>query len=290
MIGYLRPYLPELKIQDYRTYRSYCCGLCSQLRMDYGFAARLLLNHDMVLFALLADCLAGREATTVHHVCPRHCVTKQCMMCHTKGIRYATQVQIILEWHRARKYDPRKLPWKERLRFYIKKAILKNAYTLALAEGRHIERLMLQEQAHAEALALARCTDYDAACEPSGNFYAALFAACAPDESTIKPLRRMGFYVGKIFYLLQCAENFESDKDDGSYNVFVMNGLSRDAAVESAKSRCNMAAAELARAYNLLGVKMHRSLMDNIIFLGLQDAVAQAGQPQERKWEYDAVP
>ena len=93
MYGYLRPYIPELKIQDYRIYRSYCCGVCSQLRADYGLTARLLLNHDMVLLALLADCLAGREGTTVCKACPRHWFKKQCMMRHTKGIRYVSNIK-----------------------------------------------------------------------------------------------------------------------------------------------------------------------------------------------------
>ena len=290
MIGYLRPYLPELKIHDYRIYRSYCCGLCSQLRTDYGLASSRLLNHDMVLFALLADCLAGREPTTAHQVCPRHWFKKQCMLCHTKGIRFASQVEIILAWHQTNDYDPWKLGFQARMRFYWERMVLKGAYMRAIADGRQIERLMLQERDHAAALEMAHCTDYDAACEPSANFYGALFAACAPDESSIKPLRRLGFYIGKIYYLLESAEHFESDRISGRYNIFVVNGLTRETALESAQNRCNMAAAELARAYNLLSIKLNRSLLDNIMFLGLQHTVANAGQPQDRKWEFDAVP
>lgn len=291
MIGYLRPYLPELKIQDYRIYRNYCCGVCSQLRDDYGAAARLLLNHDTVLLALLADCLAGREGTTVQESCPRHWFKKQCRMSHTRGIRYAACVEVILAWQQINNYDPWKLGFWARLRFRVEKYILKNACIKAKAdqEGRQIERLWLQERDHAAALELARCTNYDEACEPSGNFYGALFAACAPDESTVKPLRRLGFYVGKIYYLLESAEHFESDRVSGKYNVFVLNGLTREAALESAKSRCNMAAAELARTYNLLAIKLNRSLLDNIIFLGLEHTVETAGQKQVRKWEFDEV-
>ena len=289
MYGYLRPYIPELKIQDYRIYRSYCCGVCSQLRADYGLTARLLLNHDMVLLALLADCLAGREGTTVCKACPRHWFKKQCMMRHTKGIRYAANVEVILAWHQINNYDPWRLNSRAKFRFHLEKWILKKAYRKAVSDGRQIDRLLQQERDHAAALEMAKCTDYDAACEPSGNFYGALFAACAPDESAVKPLRRVGFYVGKIYYLLESAEYFESDRLSGRYNIFVLNGLTREAALESAKSRCNMAAVELARAYNLLGVKLNRSLLDNIIFLGLEQTVEKAGQKQQRKWEMDEI-
>jgi len=292
MDGYLRPYIPELKIQDYQTYRSYCCGVCSQLRVDYGRATHRLLNHDMVTLALLADCLAGREGTEMRNLCGRHLIKRRQMMSHTKGIRYAAQAEILLAWQQANKLDPGTLSLPERLRFYIEKVQLRTAYRRALTEGRQIDRLLQQARDHAAVLEQAGCTDFDAACEPAGNFYGALYAACAPDESTVKPLRRMGFYVGKISYLLKSAESCEADRAAGRYNVFVVNGLSREAALESAKSRCNRAAAELARAYNLLGIKLNRSLLDNIVFLGLEHSVEDAGLPPEEKkgsWKPDEI-
>ena len=292
MKGYLSPYIPELKIQDYRTYRSYCCGVCSQLRADYGTATHRLLNHDMVVLALVADCLAGREGTVVRNVCGKHLLKRQRMMSHTKGIRYAAQTEILLAWQEAARQDTARLGLFARLRFYYEKAVLRMAHRRALTEGRQIDRLLQQARDHAAVLEQSACTDFDAACEPMGNFYGALYAACAPDESAVKPLRRMGFYLGKIYYLLRSAERYEADKASGAYNVFELNGLTREAALESAKSRCHRAAVELARAYNLLGVKLNRSLLDNIIFLGLEHTVEHAGEARtERKgsWELDEI-
>lgn len=63
MDGRMRPYLPELTIRDYNIYQWYLRGVQYQLNTTYGFYSCSLLQHNGVLFALLSDSLAGREAT-----------------------------------------------------------------------------------------------------------------------------------------------------------------------------------------------------------------------------------
>lgn len=61
MEGRMRPYLPELTIRDYNTYLWYLRGVRWQMSRSYGFYSCRLLQHNGVLFALLADSLAGRS-------------------------------------------------------------------------------------------------------------------------------------------------------------------------------------------------------------------------------------
>ena len=63
MDGPMRPYLPELTIRDYNIYQWYLRGVQYQLNTTYGLYSCSLLQHNGVLFALLSDSLAGREAT-----------------------------------------------------------------------------------------------------------------------------------------------------------------------------------------------------------------------------------
>lgn len=288
MVGYLRPYIPELKVQDYRVYQAYCCGVCCQLRKEYGAVARFILNHDMVMMAILADSLAGREGRTLPLRCPRHPLfRRRNVITQTQGIRRVAQTEILLHGQEQRNYGITRTSWRDRLRYRISRRYLNWAYQRARAENIRLERLVMQEKDQAAALEQLHCGDYDRICEPSAYFYAALFASCSPDETSFRNLWQMGFALGKIYFLLESAEHFEEDRAQGRYNVFLQNGLTRDAAMESARSRCNMAAAELARAYNKLDVKMNRTLLDNIIYFGLEQAVEQIGQKQKRKWEFD---
>ena len=90
MEGRMRPYLPELTIRDYNTYMWYLRGVRWQMSRSYGFYSCRLLQHNGVLFALLADSLAGRSATCVNQRLPGTLCYRQ-MMCQTQGIRLAAQ-------------------------------------------------------------------------------------------------------------------------------------------------------------------------------------------------------
>ncbi len=59
MKGRMRPYLPELTIRDYNTYQWYQRGVRRQLYTTYGLYSCYGLRYNGVLFAVLADSLAG---------------------------------------------------------------------------------------------------------------------------------------------------------------------------------------------------------------------------------------
>ncbi len=77
--------------------------------------------------------------------------------------------------------------------------------------------------------------------------------------------------------MLDKAESFffgQRDKLRKRYNVFLANGITNpEAAVESAQRQALAAANDLIRAYNLLDIKLNRTLLDNIMILGLRHAV-----------------
>lgn len=84
MEGRMRPYLPELTIRDYNTYLWYLRGVRWQMYRSYGLYSCRLQQHNGVLFALLADSLAGRPATCKAQRLPGTLCRKQ-MMCQTQA-------------------------------------------------------------------------------------------------------------------------------------------------------------------------------------------------------------
>ena len=120
------------------------------------------------------------------------------------------------------------------------------------------------------------------------NVYGALYSTLATDDpNQRKSMRYIGSSIGRIFYLMDKAERFEADKCSGRYNVFVVNDLMGQAsAVENARRQALAAANDLMRVYSMLDVKLNRSLLDNIMLLGLHHAVEplEVGVEQEN-WE-----
>ena len=79
----------------------------------------------------------------------------------------------------------------------------------------------------------------------------------------------------------------EDDRKVGRYNVFLVNGINgKEEALENARRQALAAANDLVRAYSMLDVKLNKSLIDNIMILGLRHAVdpLDAGN-QPVRWE-----
>ena len=79
MFGYVTPEKPEMKVKEFESYRAMYCGLCKQLKADYGFLPRMLLNYDLVTVALLADGLSGETGSPCRERCIANPLQKRCM-------------------------------------------------------------------------------------------------------------------------------------------------------------------------------------------------------------------
>ena len=283
----MQPYLPELTIRDYNTYQWYQRGVRRQLYTTYGLYSCYSLRYNGVLFAVLADSLAGRPATCKRMREPGTLVWRQ-MMCQTQGIRLAAQVEVLLGWHNLqdRKYSELK-PLK-RLRRAVDRLLLRRAYEKAVNENPALERLFGQEQAQAVVQMNLNAKNYSVAAEPMSNIYGALYSTLATDDpSQRKSMRYIGSCIGRVFYLLDKASRVEEDRKVGRYNVFLVNGINeKDAAMENARRQALAAANDLVRAYGMLDVKLNKSLIDNIMILGLRHAVDPLdAENQPVRWE-----
>lgn len=287
MKGRLRPYLPELTIRDYNTYMRYLRGVRRQLYTSYGLYACHLLRYNGVLFAILSDSLAGRTATCRRERLPGTLCWRS-MMCETQGIRLAAQVEVLLGWHNLQDRKYSELRPAKRLRRALDGLLLRRAYENAVKENPALERLFWQEREQAVVQMNLSAKNYALAAEPMSNIYGALYSTLATnDASQRKSMRYIGSSIGRIFYLMDKAERFEADKRAGRYNVFVVNDLTgQAAAVENARRQALAAANDLMRVYSMLDIKLNRSLLDNIMLLGLHHAVdpLEVGTEQDN-WE-----
>ena len=283
----MRPYLPELTIRDYNTYLRNLRGVRRQLYEEYGFYACHLLRTNGVLFAILSDSLAGRAATCQRKRVPGTLVWRK-LMCQTQGIRLAAQVEVLLGWHslQDRKYSELSFP--KQVQRAFDRIFLRRSYERAVQENPALERLFGQEREQAVVQMNLSARNYAMAAEPMSNIYGALYSTLATDDpSQRKSMRYIGSSIGRIFYLLDKAERFETDKRSGRYNVFVVNELKgQSAAMENARRQALAVANDLIRVYSMLDIKLNRSLLDNIMLLGLHHAVEplEAGVEREN-WE-----
>ncbi len=287
MHGRLRPYLPELTIRDYNTYIRYLRGVRRQLYKDYGIYACHLLRYNGVLFAILSDGLAGRIPTCNRQRVPGTLCWRKTMS-QTQGIRLAAQVEVLMGWHNLQDRSYSELRPFKRVMRAVDRLLLRRAYQHAVKENPAFERLFWQEKEQAKVQMDLSAKNYTLAAEPMSNIFGALYSSLATDDpNQRKSMRYIGSSIGRIFYLLDKAERFEADRRKGRYNVFVVNELTgQAAAVENARRQALAAANDLMRVYSMLDAKLNRSLLDNIILLGLHHAVDPLENGiDDEKWE-----
>ena len=123
------------------------------------------------------------------------------------------------------------------------------------------------------------------------NIYGALYSALATDEnSQRKSMRYIGSCIGRVFYLLDKAESRVADDKRRRAVQCVSWSMVIDGPrmlhVENARRQSLAAANDLVRAYGMLDVKLNKSLIDNIMILGLRHAVEPLDpENQPVRWE-----
>ena len=72
MFGYVTVNKPELKIREFDEYRSWYCGLCSELKAHYGRIGQVTLSYDMTFLAMFLNSLYEPEEKCGKENCALH--------------------------------------------------------------------------------------------------------------------------------------------------------------------------------------------------------------------------
>lgn len=282
MFGYILPQKPELKIKEYKTYRAYYCGLCMQLKHSYGQASRLFLNYDLLLLALLYDGINGENCKYKKSVCIASPFEKKWICESSGGLRLAADILCILSYYKLRDNisDER---FAKRCISHCGMPILRRAYKKAEANRPALAEKVKDLLYKQELTEKAHCSIPDEAADGTALIVAEAAKLCGSE--TIKAdLHRFGLFLGKLIYLLDAADDFDDDIKYGRYNVFAEAGLCREDMLLQAKKQCRICAAELSKSYCRLPIAQNKSILDNIIYLGLPSVIEQLGTEKKRSF------
>ena len=101
MFGYVTILEPELKVKDFRRYKSFYCGLCRELRERYGHLGQMTLTYDMTFAVLLLTSLYETEVRSEKVRCKVHPVKKQEIL-RSVFTGYGADMNLILAYYHLR--------------------------------------------------------------------------------------------------------------------------------------------------------------------------------------------
>ena len=281
MFGYVKPFIPNLRIKDYEFYKSVYCGLCRAMKRHTGHISRITLSFDMTFFALVRLALTQTKFTVRRRRCFVHPLRKRPIMDDNDVLAYTSYVSAILMYHKvsdtiADDKGVKKLgayavrPYTNKMKRRAGKA----GYEIAVIADEAMKKLSLLES--------EKCDTPDMPADVFGDMLGRLLAY-GLDDRNARIAYEIGLHTGRWVYLTDAVFDYEEDRKRGTYNPFLYSfsdSEQMDRFRESAlKGIMAMEAASIMRAVELIefrGRAMLRSCIENIIYDGMEDVHSMA--------------
>ena len=251
----------ELKIKEYKRYRSFYCGLCESLRTHYGIRGQMILPYDMAFLDILLNGLYEEPLIERDITCLRHPLQKQRVISNDIT-DYCADMGLLLAYYKCLDdiSDERSVKARTAAGFLKKHAKKAAARWPRQSDAivAYIHSLSAYERKGGH--------DLDLVSGYSGTVLGELFVY--RDDMWADILRRMGFFLGKYIYLLDAYEDLAQDEKKGHYNPWTVEAQKRDfdACVENTLT---MMMAECAKEFEKLPIVQDIDLLRNVIYSGV---------------------
>lgn len=268
MFGYVKACKPELKIKEYETYKAVYCSLCKKLGKSYGVLSRFTLSYDFTFLALLNMSL--QDTCDGFH--QKRCVfnpLKKCNYCkNLDAVDMPAAAAIIMLYYKILDNISDERGFKK-FGYWCLKPIFSRAHKKAAKNYPYIEQVVSEYIMAQNKLETGNCTSIDAAADPTAKVMEEILSFCSKDEMQKRVLSRLGYCIGRYIYILDAAVDLEEDIKKGSYNVLKL--VDKDEIKDRISRQLYFCTNEAARAFELLDIKKYKTILGNIIYLGLEE-------------------
>jgi len=269
MQGYLTPNRLDLTIRQNRNYFYSQCGLCQQLKQDYGTLARFLVNRDALILQLLTE--AQLQQAPIHRKI--RCGVQPFLhsaKANPKAAQFAAAVTVMMFWGKLTdtiqdakgisRWIAKFILWKNRHK--IKKA--ENKLQALGFEVQIIYDLFERQQKIEQS---TKFSSLDDVASPTAQGLEALFAHTAilanrPDN--IEILKRIGKAVGAMLYILDARDDLSTDIKKKQFNPLKFN-------LKEASTFLHNKHNATHEAFSGFETCHHQAVLENIFSLGLQN-------------------
>ena len=111
------------------------------------------------------------------------------------------------------------------------------------------------------------CTDVDRVADPTAIALSKILALCSEDASQKRILERLGYCLGRYIYLLDAFCDLDEDIKNNNYNVL----KGKEDIKDYIRGQLYFCINESIKSFELLDIKKYKSILGNIIYLGLED-------------------
>jgi len=268
VFGYVKACKPELKIKEYETYKAVYCSLCKKLGKSYGILSRFTLSYDFTFLALLNMSLKDGCDGFERKRCAFNPL-KKCNYCkNLDAIDMPAAAAMIMLYYKILDNIADERGFKK-AGYWCLKPIFSRAHKKAAKLYPQIETAVAEYIAKQNSLEKAMCASIDEAADPTAKVMEKILSLCSENEMQKRVLNRLGYCLGRYIYLLDAAVDLPEDIKSGSYNV--LKNVDETEVKERIKGQLYFCVNEAAKAFELLDIKKYKTILGNIIYLGLEE-------------------
>lgn len=268
MFGYIRIAKPELKVKEYEMYKAVYCSLCRSLGKHYGILSRFTLSYDFTFLALLdmslkegCDCIERKRCAFNP--------LKKCNYCKSDtGLEMPSAAAMIMTYYKLLDNIADEKGFKK-LGFLLISPFFKSANKKACKKYPELEKIISEYISTQNRLEKENCTELDRIADPTAKALSRILMLCSEDTVQKRILERLGYCLGRFIYILDAACDLEDDIKKGSYNV--LKNEKKESIKDRVVPQLYFCVNEAGKAFELLDIKKYKTILGNIIYLGLVD-------------------
>lgn len=268
LFGYIKVHKDELKVKEYNTFKAYYCGLCFSIKQNFGNVPRIALSYDAAFLALLLSSVFHEKNDFEQKKCISNPLKNRPVVKANAFLDYASAVNVILTHYKLKDDLKDGLSVKAfgLTPFFLPSTLkAKKLYS-------DLFSLVGDKLTTLSELEANKCGDIDKVADTFASLLGELFASHhLLDEKTKRILYKMGYSLGRFIYILDAYDDLEEDKKKKRYNpfIYIENKLNPKEIYDS----LIFTLSDVALSYELLEIKNNKSILDNIIYMGLADSL-----------------
>lgn len=273
MLGYVKAFKPEMKIKDYELYRGIYCSLCRALGRNYSPVAQLFLSYDFALAAVLRLAVGAKGCEFTQKRCPYN-PAKKCLICGRKDeLDFCAHAVIITVYYKI--IDNMKdAGFKSKLLAYLIYPVVYFMHKKAARLAPEIEKAVSEAMEEQKTVEEKNGAGIDESAHPSANALGKVFSlGFEGNEKNL--LYSIGYMIGRFVYILDAADDLESDIKSGSFNPFknadISNAEKRAEFADNVEKMLNLTQSTALESLDTLEAKRFEDILENIIFYGLDN-------------------
>lgn len=284
MFGYVRPVLNLLSPEEKEAYQSAYCGLCHVIGQRHGWLARLTLNYDFTLLALL-HYSSGTHKDTVCRRCPVHPFRKSKRCLCGAALEAAADESMILTWYKLSD-DIADHGVISGIPVRVLRFLFRKSYRRAADSRPQFDLLVRAELDRLNTLETEKSPQLDRVADTFARILSAAASDCETDSNR-RAMEQMLYHLGRWVYLVDAWDDLKDDLKANRYNPldarFGGKALEERAYVETTMTH---SVRLVHSAANLLEFGPWQSVIENILYRGLptvQSAVLEGRWKELRK-------